>query len=313
MEFNGLRHNRLIRPHTLRDVTVRSNKCVRRVSISATLMSYIDELVMVDAAYLLFVDPTPTNASSSVSTQPSMVESVLDWVARNMQPKPGMMHVEVLFVMKDGTCFHYSTYVGDEANWRSSVDDYYDQQQWHSIPLAFGDDVKHLVDSCSDCRGSPYSISRYMASTRLLGWVSYLLSESPVSPSHCGGLVARIITNSGSNMLAMPSPRYAPSDLYNIACKRRARPVITNKIYDIVEANCQTTSRLFQQSDVELLKIDPAVRAYDMYEYATSLLHSKSTGLTQRDTRSLGWMAARVIQLHKQDLQRQINHSTTTD
>ena len=256
-----------------------------------------------NAAYFLFVDPSPSTSTAAPNST-STFERLLDWLARTFQPAPGMLHVALLFVMASGQCHHFSTYVGDEGNWRSSADAYYETQRWHAVPIAMGSDVNCLIDACNRTKGSPYSISRYVASTALMGWLSYLLPDHPRSPAHCGGLMARIVNASGSDMLDMPSPRYAPSDIYTVTRKRRARcpepaasPTQATTVNEpVFHRNVQTI--LQSESDAALLNMHPASRAREMVSYTDALIHARPQGLSFSDTLTLGWIASRMISLY---------------
>lgn len=253
-----------------------------------------------DAAYLMFIDPTPTNSTGVKAENESVLTNMLNAAARYLQPHPGVLHTELLFISKHGKCHHFATYIGDEANWQVSSTEYYQSQLWHAIPIAFGADVQILIQECQKCLNAPYSIMKYFVSTPLLGWVSHLISDHHKSSAHCGGLVARIIKNANSDMMSLPAPRYSPSDVYNTAKRRQARmptPAVIHHINPRAELDRMAHNPWLTLSDHDLISLPVEMRIGYMIEYARGMANNIDTGYTMKETSAMGWIAVRAIAL----------------
>ena len=253
-----------------------------------------------DAAYLMFIDPTPKESTGVKEENQTMLTNLLNAAARYLQPHPGVLHTELLFISKHGKCHHFATYIGDEANWQVSSTEYYQSQLWHAIPIAFGSDVQILIQECRKCVNAPYSIIKYLVSTPLLGWVSHLMIDKHNSSAHCGGLVARIIKNADSDMLSLPAPRYSPSDVYNTAKRRQARmpnPAIIDHMHAQAELDRMARNPWLTWSDYDLVSMPTEMRIGYIVEYARAMVNNIDTGYTMKQTSAMGWIAVRAIAL----------------
>lgn len=263
-----------------------------------------------DIAFLLFIDPTPKDATHIRSDEDTLLNRFLNWAAKSFQPPPGVLHTELLFINHLGQCHHFATYVGDEANWQQSSEEYYKSQRWHAIPIAFGKDVSTLIQECNKCKHAPYSILRYLISTPILGWTSYLISDNYQSPAHCGGLVARIVKNSKSDMFPYPSPRYSPSDVYNSAKRRRARLITSHYAEHLHPSDAERSIMInpwVTRSDYDLLRMTKQERMDYMVEYMRDMATISKSAYTLKHTSEMGWVAARAITLHALELHLQTN------
>lgn len=253
-----------------------------------------------DAAYLMFIDPTPKESTGVKEENQTMFTNLLNAAARYLQPHPGVLHTELLFISKHGKCHHFATYIGDEANWQVSSTEYYQSQLWHAIPIAFGPDVQLLIQECQKCVHAPYSIMKYLVSTPLLGWVSYLIADEYKSSAHCGGLVARVIKNANSDMMSLPAPRYSPSDVYNTAKHRQARmphPAVINHMHAQAELDRMAHNPWLTLSDYDLVSFPVEMRVGYMIEYARAMVNNIDSGYTMKETSAMGWIAVRAIAL----------------
>jgi len=146
-----------------------------------------------------------------------LLHGVVNAAVALFQPAPRLMHVELLLVDPHGGCWHFSTYLGDEARWRGN-DEYYQQHSWRALPVALEpqcvERVAQLCDSATR-EGTPYSVARYPFASWVLGAAASALSDEMRDPAQCAALTARVLTRAGAQRLSRPCPRYSPSDLYN--------------------------------------------------------------------------------------------------
>jgi hypothetical protein len=285
-------------------------------SDAKTIKTMISSEHACDAAYLLFIDPTPKNSTGVKEEHASMLTNLLNSAARYLQPYPGVLHTELLFISKQGKCHHFATYIGDEANWQLSSPEYYQSQQWHAIPIAFGSDVNILIQECQKCVNAPYSILKYVVSTPILGWVSYLMTDKHKSSAHCGGLVARIIKNANSDMMSMPAPRYSPSDVYNAAKHRQARmptPAVINHIHARHELEQMAHNPWLTMSDQDLISLPTEMRVGYMVEYARAMANNIEYGYTMKQTSLLGWIVVRAIAIANASSSHPVEAAATID
>lgn len=235
-------------------------------------------------AYALFEDPENVDLSSA-----GLFERVLNWAVYTFQPYPIMSHVEFAIVILDESesmeVSHYATYneVGGVSAWRSSKDPYYAKATWHAIPVAAGvDSVRKLVEACKETERSPYSMLRYLVSTRMFGVFAGLLADKDTSEAHCGGLSARVLHKSGTHAILEPAPRYGPSYLYNHLLDDHRYALVSQEM-------SRDASILLHESDAKLRELG--------YARCVDELRRHSHVHTFEDTKSLGRMVQRLILL----------------
>lgn len=257
-------------------------------------------------AFLLFVDPKPPD---NAPPKPySLTVRILGALSRTFQSWPGMLHTELLFVMSDGKCHHFSTYIESNANWRQT-DSYYAQNRWHALPIAIGAEVQTLVARCNECRNAPYSIWRYILSTSTLGWLAHLVQDQPTSPAHCGGLMARALHD--VRHLQWLSPQYSPSSLYaTTAAQLKAHPLRgggSGIVHSLGGAHPSMIERnpLLTSSDDQLRMLSGSERLEHLLEYVDHVSEEMRRPQPREASlvwsERLGWIVSRLIQLQLVD------------
>ena len=228
----------------------------------------------------------------------------LDWLIRRFQPPPHMLHAELLLLSPTGEAHHFSTYVGDTANWRTDDEAYYSTHKWRAMPIDGGQNVGSLADACDKSIGAPYSILRYPLSTRTFGWLAGLVSDRIGSPAHCAALTARLLRigvgADRSSLLPRPSPRYSPSDLYNaIGANAWAidfvPTVATREEMDDLEV-------LTSGTDTEVRRLDAVRRARAAKALANNVRAAMIVNGAETDPvllRQFAWVLVRVADAYR--------------
>lgn len=230
---------------------------------------------------------------------------VIDALVRIFQPPPRMLHAELLLVSSSGECYHFATYIGDEARWRDRGAEYYRIHRWRAIPIDGGDGVSCLASQCDAEVGTPYSISRYALSTSIMGWMSRMVRSRTRDPAHCGGLTARIVQTAlgerGAALLPRPSTRYSPSDLYNDL--RAHSNLMDFDSADSLLKDVESTTAadvLLSGTDVQVRQLGARRRAEALKTLAVRMNNLLSNQTPEADAqathhaRVLGWAATRV-------------------
>jgi hypothetical protein len=141
--------------------------------------------------------PTESSASVDQSWVLKAGEWLLDRVVRNFQAAPKVAHVEVLLVddqaLSGASSSHFSTYIGDRADWRDS-DSFYSLRKWRAIPIGFAIPPSRLREFMEQEVDAPYSIGQYFASLRLTSFIRWAWeARVPGTAAHCATLATRII------------------------------------------------------------------------------------------------------------------------
>jgi len=223
------------------------------------------------------------------------------------QPAPHLMHAELLVVDPTGGCWHFSTYLGDEARWRDS-DEYYEQHNWRALPVAFErhcvERVAQICDSAARI-GTPYSVARYPFASWVLGAAASTLSDGLGDPAQCAALTARILTRACAQRLKWSCPRYSPSDLYNelqtgAGCSRA--PAETTCDPEALGILRQGTRAQLQQlnSDRRALALKSLARRVGEQASLLALCGRPANAAEQRE---LGWAAVRCAAMSKGPLE----------
>lgn len=186
---------------------------------------------MDDYVFVLFLDErTPDNTcvqrtnlgDNSQLNVPNMFVNVLNWGIRTLQPTPALSHAEVVCIPDDDdevSSFVFSTYIGDSAGWRN-VDNFYfnaNAGKWRALPVQAKQVQQNVRELCNMAEGScKYSLFRYISSLGGFKWVSQFLSDKINSPSHCSGLVARLIrlSTASPSIITSHSATFGPASLY---------------------------------------------------------------------------------------------------
>lgn len=168
-------------------------------------------------------DPAQALPEAMQTPRKAWYERALDKLVATMQPEPKVVHAELLLVAPDAGCWHFATYLGDQAAWRDHDHAYYQEHAWRALPLdGGGAAVQRLAQQCDAAQGTPYALSRYPFATRMLGFAAPALSDEMGAPAQCAALVARLVHTAlgarGRAMLPLHGPRYSPSLLHNDLC-----------------------------------------------------------------------------------------------
>lgn len=263
------------------------------------LESEVESSVGSSAESEVAVDDTPPSASSR------LFAAALGALVRNCQPPPRMLHAELLLVSATGECYHFATYVGDEARWRDRGAEYYRAHRWRALPIDGGDGVRRLASQCHAEVGAAYSLARYALSTSLLGWAAGAARQRTRDPAHCGGLSARIVQHAlgarGAALLPRASTRYSPSDLYNDLCAHSYAADFDGSVAMLQD------EELLAAADLLLTGTDAQVRQLGARRRAVALktlalrthavladVRTSSEAQRTHHARALGWAATRV-------------------
>lgn len=185
---------------------------------------------MDDYVFVLFLDErTPANTcvqrtdlgDNSQLNISNVFVNVLNWGIRTLQPTPALSHAEIVCIPDDDevSSFVFSTYIGDSAGWRN-VDNFYfnaNAGKWRALPIQANKVQQNVRELCNIAEGScKYSLFRYISSLSGFQWVSQFLSDKINSPSHCSGLVARLLRLSTASpaIITSHSATFGPASLY---------------------------------------------------------------------------------------------------
>jgi hypothetical protein len=171
-----------------------------------------------DMAFVLFLEP-----ASRPQPDETVAESALNFLITACQPSPTLMHTEILILPNDlneHRC-NFATYIDARkgAAWQSANDEtrsYYlltHAGRWRAVAVMGKDLASKLRAACSEEVGTPYSMVRYVTSTRLFRPFSRLLPSSVHSPAHCAVLTARCLRRAGYELRHQPN-FYSPTTLF---------------------------------------------------------------------------------------------------
>lgn len=215
-------------------------------------------------AFVLFQKPLDSTMLAHRKQHNTASEKFLSWLARTFQPWPCIPHAELVILDNKCKSYHFATYINSQAEWRNP-DMYYKVGNWHALPIAFGrQDVESIVTMCNECELAPYSVWRYVLSTKMFGWASGFVSDSPKTAAHCGALIARILKMADKDALKYSSPRYSPTYLYN---------EISSKQYKLnyTDSKVASENELMSMSDEELRRLSGDDRMSLLNSYMRSL------------------------------------------
>lgn len=179
-----------------------------------------------DQVYAIFLEHAPVPSSAMPASWISRAGvKALNWLVSAAQPKPVFSHVELMcFPGKLGTSeqhqlVHFSTYMGQHADWQRSGPFYLDDstRTWRALPLydrvGFESEVR---SSCNRIRGAQYSIARYPLAWPPFGWMRRFVSRGATAPGQCADVTARVLhlAHVDPTMVPEPSVNYGPSRLY---------------------------------------------------------------------------------------------------
>ena len=171
-----------------------------------------------DTAFVLFLEP-----AARPPPDETVVESALNFLITACQPSPTLMHTEILILPNDlneHRC-NFATYIDARkgAAWQSPSDEtrsYYllaHAGRWRAVAVREKDLATKLRAACSEEVGTPYSMVRYVTSTRLFRPFSRLLPSRVHSPAHCAVLTARCLRRAGYELRHHPN-YYSPTTLF---------------------------------------------------------------------------------------------------
>ena len=238
---------------------------------------------------------TRDRASPALGTR--LLHGAVNAAVALFQPAPHLMHAELLLVDPDGGCWHFSTYLGDEARWRGS-DEYYQQHNWRALPVALEPQcVERVAQLCDRAarEHTPYSIARYPFASWVLGAVAGALSDELRDPAQCAALTARVLTRAGAQRLSRPCPRYSPSELYN----ELQRGADCSRAPVGAPPDPEALGILRQGTRAQLQQLGPSRRAHALKSLArrvgeqAALLASLGRPPNAAEQRELGWAAVR--------------------
>lgn len=171
-----------------------------------------------DTAYILFLEP-----AAHTPLDETVTNSALNFLITACQPYPTLMHTEILILPND-TNEHrcsFATYIDARkgAAWQSPSDEtrfYYllaHAGRWRAVVVRGKDLAIKLRTACSEEVGTPYSMVRYVTSTRLFRPFGLLLPSRVHSPAHCAVLTARCLRRAGYELRHRPN-YYSPTTLF---------------------------------------------------------------------------------------------------
>ena len=177
---------------------------------------------MVDAAYLLFLEPP----QEEVDRSHTLSQRLLDCAIQTFQPHPTMMHVEILLPpsQSEEHLLHFATYIGAKSGWQLGHNEnvgYYlrgeNAGRWRAVPVFASDAVVRIRQECELERGVPYSLARYVSSIYPFRALASALSEERRAPAHCATLTARVLKNALGYGAPVPQSVnwYGPASLYS--------------------------------------------------------------------------------------------------
>ena len=177
---------------------------------------------MVDAAYLLFLEPP----EEEVNRSHTLSQRLLDCAIQTFQPPPTMMHVEILLPpsQSEEHLLHFATYIGAKSGWQLGHKEnvgYYlrgeNAGRWRAVPVFASDAVVRIRQECELERGVPYSLARYVSSVYPFRALASALSEERRAPAHCATLTARVLKNALGYGAPVPQSAnwYGPASLYS--------------------------------------------------------------------------------------------------
>lgn len=184
---------------------------------------------MVDAAYLLFLEPP----EEEVNRSHTLSQRLLDCAIQTFQPPPTMMHVEILLPpsQSEEHLLHFATYIGAKSGWQLGHKEnvgYYlrgeNAGRWRAVPVFASDAVVRIRRECELERGVPYSLARYVSSVYPFRALASALSEERRAPAHCATLTARVLKNALGYGAPVPQSAnwYGPASLYSAASAHAA-------------------------------------------------------------------------------------------
>lgn len=242
------------------------------------------------------------------STMMDRLASIANWLSKTFQPEPRMLHCELLLFPTVGGAFHHATYIGQAASWQAPDREYYGRG-WRAlvVPTKTPEDVDAIAEACKECNKAPYSFWRYLLSTRIGGLFASLFYDTPKSPAHCGGLVARVLKMSMPGVLSRVAPRYSPSLLYTDLCGATKTPLANAPA---VHECADSINTLLRGSDESVRSLSHSERMRALCAYANQTLQDAQLNwndMTKDETlynqaiekqRNTAWQAFRVSNAH---------------
>ena len=170
--------------------------------------------------YLLAVVP-PVEELSYFS-----IQGFAEMLIKVFSPQPVKIHVALLSFGSNWRADKpFSTYMGTPygADWddkwsKEDMVSYYLHGVysgcWRAFPIMTSSaQAASLLKNCTSCTSAPYSVSRYACSVPPFRRLAAFLSDTPKSPAHCAGLVARVLSKTFGFLRHAP-PYYSPATLY---------------------------------------------------------------------------------------------------
>lgn len=179
-----------------------------------------------DQVYVVFLEHAPIPFGALPSSWITRVGlQALNWMVSAVQPEPVFSHVELMcFPGKLGTSeqhklVHFSTYMGEMADWQNPGSFYLDDSTrvWRALPLYDRVGLQAAVrSSCERVRGAPYSVARYPLAWTPLRWMGRFALQTVGAPGQCAEVAARVLklADVDSGMIPERSSAYGPSRLY---------------------------------------------------------------------------------------------------
>ena len=297
------------------DVVSEQSKAPPSPAASATSAQSEAQLIDPRVALVSFLEPNDEHEAGddaggeTRSWLMNNLAAAVNWCAKTFQPEPRLQHCEILVIDSEGLVCHFSTYFSQLAAWQSRDRDYYGTGRWRAlvVPTKSDDDVDRIAHMCAQSVGTPYSVSRYLASTRAFSFASGWLRDQVRSPAHCGGLTARILKHAISDdLLHRPPPAYSPSLLYNELKCQSCVPVEVppssespfEYTEDVLDANSVAMNVLLRGTDEEVNALTQLQRARAVKAYANVVLHEHQRPLsTGPQEPALGVAGANVQEL----------------
>lgn len=174
-----------------------------------------------DVVFALFLEPSDRNVNEGVG------EGLLNMAIRTFQPRPTMVHVELVVPRAPGSsaACNFATYLGSTSAWKtdpSDNEDYYfglTANKWRAVPIFGAKAATAVRDVCDECIDVEYSVARYLTSLWGLRRFAAMLSDKLHAPAHCATITARVLKRAlGNNTLKHASAWYGPASLYAELC-----------------------------------------------------------------------------------------------
>jgi len=188
-----------------------------------------------DVAFVLFLNPGDRDETARYG-----LEAITERLICTFGGVPPLVHTELLLppIPDSGNGrVHFGTYMNEPftADWqdkREHIDNinYYlvaNGSRWRALPVFVPHAVQTLRKEAEQCVGAPYSVSRYITSTRSFRRLAELLPDKSKSPGHCATLVARILRPHCDAVNRHPAT-YTPGTLYT-ALRQHAATHLTGQ------------------------------------------------------------------------------------